>query len=534
MLPVLLQIGSFSGPGSAETTLLPLVVVAMLIDSAIVSIWYALGVILNNSQVKNSAITEFYQLGGTALLAVIIIGLLVTFSTSFYSIMTSTQLLSPTAISTLCQSIITNNGGGLSILGSNGGVLSGPASANPTTFTGLCNMVDPKNLNVVPPPITAWMDYPLAVTGVVIANITSQTATNLNSAFVYDAYIGFLSKFSPTVGICIAFTPPAVTCLPFFPFGNAEPSVQISVAFTPDAGYNFLYISLTPFGTVMTNAFTVLVGELVVDMVLIVAWPYLIFAGLILRSTPFTRGVGGFLIAVGIGVVLFYPLTFAMEYLALGGGTGTTAIITENTIYGYNAVTTIPGNTLLCPGNYGTTPQCYCAGCTAACDPSNFNPICVNPDGSKNNLAPSCMPEGFIGPPSSYPSCNYTVNFFVQPDLKGVINHYNCWPHVPLFVAELGDIGAMMVPFWSVYGTVVSLISNGQQPNYVPDMDLPYECRQSDAYSTFSALLQSFGLIGMTTYLLPIINLIITISAVLGVSGMLGGDTSLAGLSKFL
>jgi hypothetical protein len=586
MIPLLLQIGSFS---SAETALLPLVIVAMLLDSAIVSVWYALGVILNNQQVKSSAITEFYQVGGTALLTALLTGLLITFSTSFYGIMSTTQLLNPTAVSTICQGIMkANTGTGLGILGPNGGVLSGPSSSAKTVFTGFCNMVDPKNLQSPTsgsPPVTALIDYPLAVTGVINANVTSQLAANLNSAFVFDSFVGFLQTFSPSIGICIASVPPAFTCLPGWSFAAATPSVNLDVAFAPYAGYNFLYISLTPFGTMLTNAFTVLVGVLVADMVLVVAWPYLIFVGLILRSTPFTRSVGGFIIALAIGIVVFYPLAYSMEYLALGGGLAGSSVIasgkqacadnygtcssacgtpttpgygactdsctsqlslctgaaesgTGPNIYGYNSITTIPGSTLTCPGDpAGSLPSCSGSATDMPYCSDDYKPACTGGDTPKCPSPPP--PNGMLGPlQPPAPSCNYTVNFFVQPNLQKVTEHYGCWPTVfgapgPLIGAELEDIESMMVPLWSAYGFTVSLISNGQQPS-LPKMDLPSDCPVGGAYNTFSAFLQSFGLIGVSTYLLPIINLIITVSGVLGVSGMLGGDTSLAGLSKFL
>lgn len=511
MLPILLQIGSFSG---AETSLLPLVFVAMLLDSAIVSVWYVLGVFLNNAHVKSSALTEFYQVGGTALLTAIIIGLLASYSSSFFSIMGSTQLLNPTTVSALCQNIMHTSQ--LDMLKSDGVVLSGPSpssSAPSTSFVGFCNMVDPTKLDSV----TAMINYPLAVTGVINANLTNQTAANLDSSFVFDAFLGFLTKLSPFVRLCVAMTPPALVCQPFATI--PQPSFDLNVSFTPYSGYSYIYGSMIAFGTMLTNAFTVLVAVLVSDMILVLAWPYLIFIGLVLRSTPFTRGVGGFIIAVAIGVVLFYPLTYAMEYLALGGGGGT-AVQSGAGTYGYNSITTIPGSTITCPANTLDTPTCSSG--TPMCSAADYSPTC------SGGGTPSCQ---F---PSSPASCNYTVNFFAEPSVEMVVKHYKCWPSAGLNIAEMEDITFMMIPFYSVAAPLISLISNGQQPNFAPDMHLPAACASGNAFKTLTAVLQAYGLIGITTYLLPIINFIITMSAILGVSGLLGGDTSLAGLAKFL
>ena len=54
------------------------------------------------------------------------------------------------------------------------------------------------------------------------------------------------------------------------------------------------------------------------------------------------------------------------------------------------------------------------------------------------------------------------------------------------------------------------------------------------ALATTMEMLNAYGIIGVASYFLPLLNLIITLSAIVGMSGLLGGNTSLEGLSRFV
>ncbi len=516
MLPIILtlQAATFQGIGAV---FLPLVMVALLLDSAIVTIWYMLGSMLGNAAVKASARSEFYQVAGTALLAVLIMALLTTFSISFYNILGSTKLLNPTATNSICQGIMSNTK--LAMLGSDGAIMHRTTSSS-SPFPGLCDMVDPAELQTP----TTQMDYPLAVTGVIIANLTNQTITNLNSAFVVDSFFGFLSTLQPEMRLCTGdFVTPAEQCILPIP-DPATTTEYIGMSFVPYAGFDFIYKSMTDFGTMLTNAYTLFVAQLVFVVIFVFIWPYLIFIGLVLRSNPFTRGVGGLLIAVAIGMVLFYPFIYSTEYLSLNTWSqqqSAPAVLATsvNAIYGYNYVTSIPGSSVVvCPGE-GTAPPS--SGCACGTD-IPYKPVCT---GSK----PYCT--GSVDP-----TCNYTVNFFVQPSIENIALSNSCWPeiaghHVALIVAEVADIDTLQLPGYSMFSLVAAQLSS---VGAVPRFPLPATCYPDNAVKTFEGMLQSFGIIGITAYLLPVLNLVITLSAILGLSGLLGGDTSLAGIAKLL
>jgi hypothetical protein len=60
------------------------------------------------------------------------------------------------------------------------------------------------------------------------------------------------------------------------------------------------------------------------------------------------------------------------------------------------------------------------------------------------------------------------------------------------------------------------------------------QCTPPEAEAMLFSLVNSYGMYGINAYFLPILDLLITISAIIGLSGLLGGDTELAGLSKLI
>ena len=98
----ILQITSYS---SISTEMFPIISIAVFIDAVIVALWYFAGAVLNNNKVKSTAMGEFYQVFGTALLVVVLAGILVIFANTFYSATSSTSLMSPSAIFNMCKGI---------------------------------------------------------------------------------------------------------------------------------------------------------------------------------------------------------------------------------------------------------------------------------------------------------------------------------------------------------------------------------------------------------------------------------------------
>lgn len=125
---------------------------------------------------------------------------------------------------------------------------------------------------------------------------------------------------------------------------------------------------------------------------------------------------------------------------------------------------------------------------------------------------------------------NYTINFFIEPNVKIITSYYNCWPGPSLLNAELSDIGYLLIPGAGIYQAIASLASGAGLGNFW----LPAVCTQSNALKVFFTLLNAYGIIGIIAYLIPLINLLIVITAIVGLSGLLGGDTELAGLTRLI
>ncbi|MCL4403677.1 MAG: hypothetical protein M1500_00295 [Candidatus Marsarchaeota archaeon] len=458
-------LSSFS---SVRSDLLPLVFLAIALDIGIVGLWYAIGVVLQNNSVKKSAVGELYQAFGTAVIAFIVLFTVLTFSSVFYQSLDATTLMNHTTMSSMCTNLESNSM--LSLLNnSKGSVLE------TQTNNGICDIVSKHST------VTQQADYPLAASGVVIANLTNQSVQNLNSLFVFDAYLGFLEKLAPSMAWCVGTVVQCAT-----PLTPGPPFFMFTFSAKPYAGYRLIYSSANQLIVLFSTAIESFVAQLVMIQVFLYAWPWLLFAGLLLRATFFTRRIGGLLIAVAIGAIIIYPTVFSIEYLSLGNGVSSG----YNSTYGFNSITNLP----------------------------------------------------LSGGP-------YTLNFFVQPKMSDVLNDNGNGCYItgsnPITTMEETDAGWLLVPFSSVYSGIAG--SFGAFVSSAPSFPLPYPsnpggsippngnaCKPSEASALVFKVAEAYGISGVTAYFLPIINIIITLSAIIGLSGLMGGDTSLAGLGKFI
>jgi len=490
LLP-LLQITSYSSISSA---MFPIIAIALFIDAAIVGLWYFAGVILNNNSVKSSAMGEFYQVFGTALLVVVLAGILVIFANTFYSVTSSTSLMAPSTIFSMCKGINTTSQ--LTLLNSSLSPTSSSLlySSAANGFPGLCQLVKPQNSAS----LTEKIDYPLAASGVVIANVTNQTATNLNSFFIFDAYMGFLEKLSPSFTICfVPGEPIPVDCI--FPI-PAEPDLSIRYAISPFAGYSMIYKSLAALGDLINAALESLVAQLTLDSIFIYIWPYLLFGGIVLRATPFTRKIGGLLIAIAVGGIMFFPLVFSIEYLSLAHGLGP--------VLGYS-----PGSAKsLTPGSYSANDIGSYYG---------FGNIFTN----STYFIPNSTGEPYV------------TNFFIMPNISAIAKYGGCWPHNSnLFEAEQADTQDLLIPYADggvIFHSIIAFADHNPTPPS-GTLGIPDSCNETQALNTNYLMARSYGVFGITSYLIPILNIIIVLTAIIGISGLLGGDTSLAGLSRLV
>lgn len=495
---------------TAGTTLIPLVFIALMLDALVVAVWYFVGSLLNNPRIKGVALGEFYQFIGTVILIGILLGSMLMVSSIFYTSYSTTTLMSPTAISSLCGNVEKTSQ--LNILGGANSLLAGANSVSGNTFTGLCSMVNLGGSST----LTDKINYPLAASAVILANLTNQTAANLNSSFTMDAWLGFQSNLSATINVCVATKNPSACIVP-----NLEltPEFDLETTFTPYAGYSMLIGNLNVLKGIFNLSVESFVAQLLFIAMFLYAWPWLLFGGIVLRSTLFTRRIGGLLIAIALAGLFIYPTVLSLEYLSLGKGFTSTLSQANagnyNATYGYNVITSLPA-----------TP----------------NSIWPN---AGNTMAG-----------------NYVINYFVEPNIHAIAWTYNCWPNLggkPVlsspnaYVGSLVtgststsipsglsngegiDIGYLLVPLTSVLTLAKYTAQLGDSAELgSPAFNLPAYCRPTDALSTFFALLDSYGIIGVIAFLIPLINIVVTMSSIVGLSGLMGGDTELAGLAKLL
>ena len=514
---VLLQSCIINPSSSFCTTgnsVIPLVFLALLIDAILIALWYMAGAILNNSGVRNSARGELEQFAGTAIILFIILTILFAFGGVFNSAYnTPSDLMSVSSIQSLCSQVKSTSGNGFFFVG--------------TQSAYMCSIVQQAQSGDP----SALIEYPLAASGVVLANLTNQLATAMNDTFIVDAWIAFESKIALTAAVCINLPPiefPAPTpCnlagfLPPIPF-PLSPTVYVKIWGQPASGLEFITRS---FGT-LSNLLYVSLGSFIVQLefinMLLYSWPFLIFIGALLRSTPFTRKAGGALIAIAIGALLIYPTIFTLEYLGAN-------------------------NTNIAPN----VQLNFCGG----------NPL--------DNYGASTY--------------TYNLNFFVPPDLQRIARSCGCWPYLGLSGTELMQIGIVSgYQYWgsdifnSVLTGITNMLSdllnaasdlaNGKTAQAVSDIfsglvsiilsvfalpsaetfthsilgcapgsvnEVGGAVVNSGAEGTVFGFIQAYAVYAITAYFLPIVNIIITIAAILGLSGLMGGDVNLAGLSRFV
>lgn len=494
MFAIVLQ--SVTGFSQTQLTLIPLILAALLVDAAIVTIWYMFGYVLGNPAVRQSARSEFYQLIGTAILIAIITFALVTFGGFFQTTLNNTKLLSQTAISSMCSSIEAEAASGtqtpIGVLSSGG-------------FSALlCPVVGGTATDY----ITSEIDYPLAASGVVLENLTYQSATNINSFFVVDSFIGFLAHLAPTFGICIDSIPNSWQCIT--PIPEPPPAFFLSVSYTPYAGFSFLFASMASLGILLTSSLYSFIIQLSFITIFLFVWPYLIFVGLLLRSNFITRKLGGLFIAVAIGAVFFYPVIFAIQYLTLGNGLGNLATF-GNVFSGPGSISSIYGFNGLPSSSFTYLPENGCG--------SQYT----------SGGSPQCPP--------------YIPNFYVFPSVQTIANYYYCWPPngntAGALDAEAADIAFFWIPGAPLYDVLSAM--TGSFVSSIPVIYLPYQCGSLSQGSLLQqqtalifAYVDMYAIYGVSGYLLPILDILITLSAILGLSSLLGGDTSLAGLSRLI
>ena len=163
---------------------LPIVFIAVLFGIAISAVYYVIGAFLNNNKIKSNAIGELGQTIGTAVIAIIIIGVFALVGTGQLSLV---PLLSPNSISTgVCSQLASSS---LAMLNSHGSSQpagdSNTANAIPTTTNAVCSGIASLANGQTGADLTPSIDYGLFYSYAILANVTDQAANNLNAFYVF-------------------------------------------------------------------------------------------------------------------------------------------------------------------------------------------------------------------------------------------------------------------------------------------------------------------------------------------------------------
>ena len=474
---------------------IPVIIIGIFVSAMIPIVMYALATLINNGRLKQMAIGEFSQVVGTAVIIVIIISALNLYGSAIYQ--SDAQLAQ--SVSNICSSAQL----GSSPLDLTNSLLQVPGASNPGPTATICSgIINPASSGSSD--ITTNIDYGLAATYAIAANITSQSAININALNVFEDWYGTLSALVVTESVCY----PA-TCA-------ASPAI----APAGPAAFNATY-SYSPFnlygkirgGTLFIGAEAQLVTylgivELIAIIIMLFGWPYLLAAGIILRSSFITRRAGGLILSVVIVGLFLYPMLTLFEYAALTNANNPLSPIgIPPTIQGAN-----PYNSMLLTGL----------------------PIQIS---STATTSPSGEVTVVGQGPIDYDS--QFINFYVYPRLDYILNYNGCWPpggSVTLGEAEVA--GSYLVPGVGLILAAKDFLSTLPTFGGIPSPGLTFlggfSCTPENILTSIFNISNLYGIIFVSSVLLNIMNLLILLSSIKGISSLLGGDTSLLGLGRLL
>ncbi|MGC8675945.1 MAG: hypothetical protein ACP5T3_00300 [Candidatus Micrarchaeia archaeon] len=557
LVPYSMAQGIEIAPQSAFGNWLPVMFAAVLLSIVITSVYYVFGYLLNDKRVKERAITEFAQAIGTGILVVVIIAVLELVGSTLLS---PISVLSAGSVNGICNSLVN----------SKVTFLNSANSASPVN--AICNdIILPLASGSSKQSLTDKIDYGVAATYVVIANVTNQAANNLDAFYVYDGMISFLRELTSVNG--------------FGSFGVWSVTFQ----YAPLAGYNFLRKMSLAVGIVSALVIDSFAAQLLVILLVLVTWPYVLAAGVIFRATPYTRRLGGLLIGIVLALLVIWPVLFLFEYASLGT-TQSSFPIGSNTIpytpvyelmpngnvmvygasSGYEQVTTqsIAG----CPpGDYvyegicgeastvGSPPDCKLPSqisqfqmCQNGFAPDNalchsgsyvYEGVCGDPNTSartarcfnQNQAAQSGLPMC----PSSPILHDTGIALFQLPNATETVKYYSCWPpsgNLPQAEAEAAAF--YLIPFFGLgaaaYQTIASIVSSTSSVSSIPYYPPIITCSPQNALDTGLAFTNIYGITSISAFILPLLNVLIIYGAATSLSKLLGGESDILGLSKLI
>ena len=541
-----------AAPYSAFRNWAPIIFIASLLGVMLAGTYYFIGYLLNNQRIKASAVSELVQAGGSIVLVIVIISVLYMLGTSDFSFGTFLGSSGASSISNICNTYLNyQNSQYPAYLNSNyfdKNYFSSNPSTLPEPTTAVCQYIIGSPANKVSiDPLTRNIDYGMAATYVVIANMTNQSLYDLNAVYNLDSVLFFLRNLRSYVGFCMP-----VNCAT--PVG---PSVlNLMVMYAPFQGYVFQR-AIMP--TMVTQAVLTLYMqslELLIIIILLVFWPYLLGAGIVLRTIPFTRRAGGLIIAATIVGIIIFPTVFLIEYGALNNlGTSQTFIgasqIPGIALCGFSPTPASGGyDVLWCYTSANTLKTSYIYKGTQPSGPisgllHNY-PDTISACTGKLSTSNGEYVSG--NPYSNIPSCfvQRQLSLYSYPDAAGVVSFYFCYPTGPTvlpvefeIVTETLIQGALL-PATAIVGLFSNTFNFQSNPlvNFIMSGGIAGGCFSKlgphNVVATLTSLVNMYGIITVSGFIIPILNLLIMLSAMTGISSLIGGETSIIGLSRFL
>ncbi|MCL4365114.1 MAG: hypothetical protein M1569_01190 [Candidatus Marsarchaeota archaeon] len=600
-------------PSSAFNNWVPIVGVGILLGVMISVIYYLIGWFLGNARlktqtfVKSNALNELEQTLGTVLIVIIILGVLYSVGTgeslAFSNILSNNAAKS---ITNICKTYLPKSQ--ISFLANTGTLYGQTQLLSPTTQ--VCHLLyaagstSNQNLYGVSSS-TANIDYGLAATYTILANLTNQSAVNLNSIFHFESLLFFFRDVNVYTTVCLGDQCALPIAIPEL---GPKYESEVKLSAKPFDGYvlhRLIMPTITTEGTLMLYLY---LFQMILILLLLLLWPYLLVAGILLRTVSYTRRIGGLLIAVVVVALLIYPTIFLIEYSALSNASPPLPLLglpvapgsqitqqatlaqapglsqdmpdavlcgappgwnSENPgtgLYCYvsSSVTSLPssivfrGLQMLCTGSNELQPSGYpCISSLFASNQPTWHLILnyillalpgvgTSALGIQSVLAETTLPPIIYncndipqssnnGKPDSTHPCftARNLNFYVFPSAKDIINLYSYYP-TSVVGTELEYTIFSVVTFQgaqSILDEGLSVMSGG----YIAALPvLPASYYPQNVSATMFALINMYGIQAVTGFILPILNLLMLISSITGLSTLMGGETNILGISRFI
>lgn len=543
---------------SSFTGWISIILLGVLVSLMLVGIYYMIGAVLGNQKVKTSALSMFVDVLGTIVIVVIVLFTLNYFGTT----LSLAQFVPPQRMLTLCNQVgygSTNSGPPVYFLNAN--------SLTLTNWDGSAQLPEPAHVicnDIIAPQangngdITTNIDYGLASTYMIVDNLTNQTGGELDGLYYFENLIYFLRNYVVVYQLC-----DPITCAA--PIPSPTPESQGDFAFATRVSFSYFngYVLgrlITPYVTAEIDLmFYLYTIQLIGIIMILLLWPYMLAAGLLLRSFPWTRRMGGLLIATVIVGLLIYPAVYLFQYNALHNLTPLSPIGASSGSAGLSSPSvdalTLCGRSIQYQGFDwpGASEQLYGTTLAGVWCYTTASSLTAN-DIFRNNI-----PAGYTGPlsvnacaagtqPSATQNCfiKRSYNFYVFPSDADVINLDTYYPNpnigpnpgssilnTEMSLSAQDIMGKGVDAFWHIFG-LFGALGNANANINTAFPSFPVPIGPKNIMTTYLSLEDLYGYLAVPGYLIPILDILILMSAITGLSSILGGETQILGISRFI